>query len=125
MPAPHSEPFTLFTLVWAVAALLHIHWPAVFLPGSIFTPAPPPLLIALALATVAVIIRPTSVWRLLALAAVQVADVVYHLPFVSNHWLLHKLLIFRPLGPPAAGLCDWQGDTGPPRLTPPAEVEAA
>ena len=22
-------------------------------------------------------------------------------------WLLRKLLIFRPLGPPAAGLCDW------------------
>ena len=22
-------------------------------------------------------------------------------------WLLRKLLLFRPLGPPAAALCDW------------------
>ena len=71
-----------------MAALLHIFWPAVFLPDSAFTPSPPPLLAAMISAALAVIIRPTSVWQLLRLAAVQVVVVVYHLPFVSNHWLL-------------------------------------
>ena len=88
MPALRSEPAALFAVLWAMATLLHILWPAVFLPNSAFTPSPPLLLAALILAAVAVIIRPASVWRLLSLAAVQVVDVGYHLPFVSNHWLL-------------------------------------
>ena len=88
MPPPRSAPAALFALLWGVATVLHILWPPVFLPDSVFTPAPPPLLAALVLAAVAVILRPAAVWRLLTLAAVQVVDVVYHLPFVSNHWLL-------------------------------------
>ena len=104
MPAPRSEPVALFALLWAMATLLHILWPAVFLPGSVFTPSPPPLLAALVLAAVAVIARPASVWRLLALAAVQVGDVAYHLPFVSNHWLLSGFVSLALL---AAGAVLW------------------
>ena len=84
----NAEPATLFSLLWGVAALFHILWPPVFLPGSAFTPSPPVLLGALVLAAVAVILRPASVWCLLSLAAVHVVDVGYHLPFVANHWLL-------------------------------------
>ena len=104
MPPPRSAPATLFALLWGVAALLHILWPPVFLPDSVFTPSPPVLLAALILAAVAVIARPASGWRLLALAAVQVGDVAYHLPFVSNHWLLSGCVNLAVLG---AGAVLW------------------
>ena len=104
MPSTRSEPVALFAVLWAMAALLHILWPPVFLPGSAFTPSPPALLAALILAAVAVIIRPSSVWRLLSLAAVQVGDVAYHLPFVSNHWLLSGCVNLAVLG---AGAVLW------------------
>lgn len=57
-----------------------------------------------AVAAVAVIVHPASVWRLVSLAAVQVVDVVYHLPFVSNHWLLGG---FVSLALRAAGAVVW------------------
>lgn len=41
MLATRSKPATLFAVLWGIATLLHILWPVVFLPGSIFTPSPP------------------------------------------------------------------------------------
>ena len=84
----NSKPAPLFSLLYAVAVLLHILWPPVFQPGSAIAVPPIWLLSGLVLAAVAVIHRPASVGRLLSLAAVQVFDVAYHLPFVPNHWLL-------------------------------------
>ena len=76
-------PARLFAVLWGVAALLHILWPPLFLPYPSFPPAPAWLVAAVLLSTGAVILRPGSVW------------------------LLRKLLLFRPLGPPAAALRDW------------------
>lgn len=80
-----DEPARLFAVLWGVAALLHILWPPLFLTHPSFTPAPAWLIAAVLLDAGAVILRPASVWRLLILTGVQVCDVIYHLPFVSNH----------------------------------------
>ena len=87
-----AEPATLFALLFAVAVLLHIVWPPVFQPTPTIAAPPTWLLSGLVLAAVAVIHRPASVGRLLSLAAVQILDVAYHLPFVPNHWLLTGIL---------------------------------
>ena len=75
-----AEPATLFALLFAVAALLHIVWPPVFQLHPTFVPPPTWLLTGLVLAAVAVFHRPASVGRLLCLAGVQLLDVAYHLP---------------------------------------------
>ena len=100
-------PARLFAVLWGVAALLHILWPPLFLPHPSFAPTPVWLVAAVVLSAGAVILRPGSVWRLLILAGVQVCDVVYHLPFVSNHWLLSGLVNATILG--AAGRLALQG----------------
>lgn len=108
-------PAQLFAVLWGVAALLHILWPPLFLPHASFPSAPPWLVAALFLSAGAVILRPSSVWRLLILAGVQVFDVVYHLPFVSNHWLLSGLVSATILG--AAGLLALHGGRPAVQLT--------
>ena len=97
-----AEPATLFALLFAVAVLLHIVWPPVFQIHPTFAPPPPWLLAGLVLAAVAVIHRPASIGRLLCLAAVQILDVAYYLPFVPNHWLLTGILSLGILGAAAA-----------------------
>ena len=97
-----AAPATLFALLFAVAVLLHIVWPPVFQIHPPFPPPPTWLLTGLVLAAVAVIHRPASVGRLLCLAAVQILDVAYYLPFVPNHWLLTGILSLAILG--AAGV---------------------
>ena len=108
-------PARLFAVLWGVATLLHILWPPLFLPHPSFPPAPAWLVAALLLSAGAVILRPGSVWHLLLLAGVQVCDVVYHLPFVSNHWLLSGLVNATILG--AAGLLALQGGRPAVQLT--------
>ena len=93
-----AEPATLFALLFAVAVLLHIVWPPVFQATPTIAAPPTWLLSGLVLAAVAVIHRPASVGRLLSLAAVQILDVAYHLPFVPNHWLLTGILSLAILG---------------------------
>ena len=93
-----AAPATLFALLFAVAVLLHIVWPPVFQLHPTFAPPPTWLLTGLVLAAVAVIHRPASVGRLLGLAAVQILDVAYYLPFVPNHWLLTGILSLAILG---------------------------
>ena len=108
-------PARLFAVLWGVAALLHILWPPIFLPHPSFTPAPAWLVAAVVLSAGAVMLRPGSVWRLLILAGVQVFDVLYHLPFVSNHWLLSGLVSATILG--AAGVLAFQGGRPAVQLT--------
>ena len=98
----NAEPATLFALLFAVAVLLHVVWPPVFQLHPTFAPPPTWLLSGVVLAAVAVIHRPASVGRLLCLAAVQILDVAYHLPFVPNHWLLTGILSLAILGAAAA-----------------------
>ena len=99
-----SSPAALFALLYAVAILLHIAWPGVFLPlPPPFAPPPLWLLGSLVLAAVAVIHRPTSVGRLVGLAFVQLLDVAYFLPVVPNHWLLTGIVSLAILGAAAAG----------------------
>ena len=95
----------VFGQLWATAALLHILWPAVITADPVVTPGAGLLLGSLVLAAGAVMLRPASVWRLLSLAAVQVGDVVYHLPLVSNHWLLSGCVNLALLG---AGASLWR-----------------
>ena len=92
----------VFAVLYAVAVLLHILWPPVFQPSPAVSSPPPWLLSGLVLAAVAVMHRPASVGRLLSLAAVQLLDVAYHLPFVPNHWLLTGILSLAILGAAAA-----------------------
>ena len=98
----NAEAAKVFALLYAVAVLLHILWPPVFQPSPAVISSPTWLLTGLVLAAVAVIHRPASVGRLLSLAAVQLFDVVYHLPFVPNHWLLTGILSLAILGAAAA-----------------------
>ena len=84
----HSSALSIFSLLWAIAALLHIIWDNVLLHSAPFTAAGPLSEIALALSAAAVIHRPSSVQRLLILSAVQVLQVGYQLPSIPNHWLL-------------------------------------
>lgn len=84
----HSSAFSIFSLLWAIAALLHIIWDSVLLHSAPFTAAGPLSEIALALSAAAVIHRPSSVRRLLILATIQVLQVGYQLPSIPNHWLL-------------------------------------
>ncbi len=84
----HDPAFSIFCLLWAIAALLHIIWDTVLLHSAPFTTLGPLSEIVLACAAAAVIHRPSSVRRLLLLAAVQVLQVGYQLPYTPNHWLL-------------------------------------
>ena len=84
----HSSAFSLFALLWAIAALLHIIWDNVLLHSAPFTTPEPLSEIALALSAAAVIHQPSSVRRLLLLSAIQVLQVGYQLPLTPNHWLL-------------------------------------
>ena len=122
-------PASLFALLYAVAVLLHIAWPGVFQLRPPLAP-PPWLLTGLVLAAVAVIHRPASVCRLLGLAAVQLLDVAYHLPFVPNHWLLTGILSLAILGAGAvvalrAGLTAGQLGELYQTLTPSVRISAA
>ena len=122
-------PATLFALLFAVAVLLHIAWPGVFQLRPPLAP-PPWLLTGLVLAAVAVIHRPASVCRLLGLAAVQLLDVAYHLPFVPNHWLLTGIVSLAILGAAAvvalrAGLTAVQLGELSQTLTPSVRISAA
>lgn len=83
-----ESAFSIFCLLWAIAALLHIIWDTVLLHSAPFTTVGPLSEIVLASAAAAVIHRPSSVRRLLILAAVQVLQVGYQLPYTPNHWLL-------------------------------------
>ena len=83
-----SAAFSTFSLLWAIAALLHIIWDNVLLHSAPFTTVGPLSEVVLALSAAAVIHRPSSVWRLLILSGIQVLQVGYQLPFVPNHWLL-------------------------------------
>ena len=83
-----SAAFSIFSLLWAIAALLHILWGTVLLHSAPFTTVGPLSEIVLAVSAAAVIHRPASVRRLLILAVVQVLQVGYQLPSVPNHWLL-------------------------------------
>ena len=85
---PRSSAFSIFSLLWAIAALLHIIWDNVLLHSDPFTSVGPLSEIVLALSAAAVILCPSSVRLLLVLSAVQVLQVGYQLPFVPNHWLL-------------------------------------
>ena len=84
---PHDSA-SIFCLLWAIAALLHIIWDNVLLHSAPFTTVGPLSEIVLACAAAAVIQRLSSVRRLLLLAAVQVLQVGYQLPYTPNHWLL-------------------------------------
>ncbi len=84
----HSSAFSIFCLLWAIAALLHIIWDTVLLHNAPFTTVGPLSETVLALSAAAVIHRPSSVRRLLILAVVQVLQVGYQLPYTPNHWLL-------------------------------------
>ena len=87
-PQQDSAAFSIFSLLWAIAALLHIIWDNVLLHSAPFTTAGPLSEIALALSAAAVIQRPSSVQRLLILSVIQVLQVGYQLPLIPNHWLL-------------------------------------
>jgi len=75
--------FVVFALLWAVALLSHL-----FFYGEAFLT---PVDVAVTCVALAVLLDPTSAWRLLALALCHVAAVVYHLPDRSNHWFFAGL----------------------------------
>lgn len=83
-----DSAFSIFGLLWASAALLHIIWVNVLIHQSPFTTVGPLSEVVLALSAAAVIQRPSSVRRLLVLAAIQVLQVGWQLPYTPNHWLL-------------------------------------
>ena len=85
---PRDSAFSIFGLLWAIAALLHIIWVNVLIHRSPFTTVEPLSEMVLALCAAAVIQRPSSVRRLLVLATVQVLQVGWQLPYTPNHWLL-------------------------------------
>ena len=126
-----SSPAALFALLYAVAILLHIAWPGVFLPlPPPFAPPPLWLLGSLVLAAVAVIHRPASVGRLLGLALVQLLDVAYFLPVVPNHWLLTGIVSLAIVGAAATaalrdGRAGLQLGALYQTLTPPVRLSAA
>ncbi len=84
----HDSACSIFCLLWAVAALLHILWDNVLLHSDPLTTVGPLSEIVLALSAATVIQRPSSVRRLLILATVQVLQVGWQLPYTPNHWLL-------------------------------------
>lgn len=84
----YDSACSIFCLLWAIAALLHILWDNVLLHSDPLTTVGPLSEIVLALSAAAVIQRPSSVRRLLILATVQVLQVGWQLPYTPNHWLL-------------------------------------
>ena len=126
----NAEAAKVFALLYAVAVLLHILWPPVFQPSPAVISPPTWLLSGLVLAAVAVIHRPASVGRLLSLAAVQILDLAWHLPFVPNHWLLTGILSLAILIAAAvvsleAGLTAVQRGELYQTLTPAVRISAA
>lgn len=93
-----DSAFSIFCLLWAIAALLHIIWDHVLLDPSPFTTVGPLSEIVLALAAAAVVWRPSSVRRLLILATVQVLQVGWQLPYTPDHWLLTGFVNVTILG---------------------------
>jgi hypothetical protein len=83
----------VFAFLWATAILCHlwnqIEWPKVPWPPS---PLDGAVNLAAAAAAVAVLLRPSSVRRLLVLAGVQVLHAGIGLPGVGNHWFLAMLV---------------------------------
>ena len=82
--------FSLFSYLWAVAALFHCEWDGVFQAESLryidvsFT--------VVSLAALWLLLRPSSLPRLVVLAAVGVIDYLMMLPQVPNHWTLFSFV---------------------------------
>lgn len=84
-PAAHSRAddaltYKIFCVTWAIATLFHMAQSRVYTAEFHY--------LLLTLAAIAVLLKPQSTLRLIALIILQLYDVVARAPYVSNHWTL-------------------------------------
>ncbi|WP_426061740.1 hypothetical protein [Hymenobacter sp. B1770] len=74
-----SIRYSIFCVVWAIATLFHMAQSRIFTNELHFA--------LLTVAAVAVMLKPSSVVRLVLLIALQLYEVLLRLPEISNHWI--------------------------------------
>lgn len=77
--AEDGARFSIFSVVWAIATLFHMAQSRIYAVQFQY--------VLLTLAALALIAKPSSVVRLLVLIGVQLYEVFFKLPDVSNHWI--------------------------------------
>ncbi|MBW3128164.1 hypothetical protein [Hymenobacter profundi] len=78
-PATDATRYAIFCALWAVATLFHMAQSRIYTSQLHY--------VLLTLAAFVVLSKPSSVVRLLALIALQLYEVFFRLPAISNHWL--------------------------------------
>lgn len=77
--SPKKLHFKIFCSLWAIATLFHMAQSSAFDAKLHY--------VLLTMAAVSVLYRPSSILRLLFLIALQLGDVFYKAPNLSNHWI--------------------------------------
>lgn len=78
--SPQTLPLTLFAVLWAFAGLFHIYLDEPSYSGIVFAP--------FAVSLVLLLLNPSSIKLLAALALSQLALYCWQLPITPNHWTL-------------------------------------
>lgn len=82
--APGKLHFKIFCSLWAIATLFHMAQSSAFDAQLHY--------VLLTMAAVSVLYRPSSILRFLFLIALQLGDVFYKMPNLSNHWIFTALV---------------------------------
>lgn len=78
-PATDATRYAIFCALWAVATLFHMAQSRIYTSQLHY--------VLLTLAAFVVLSKPSSVIRLLALITLQLYEVFFRLPTISNHWI--------------------------------------
>lgn len=82
--APGKLHFKIFCSLWAIATLFHMAQSSAFDAQLHY--------VLLTMAAVSVLYRPSSILRFLFLLSLQLGDVFYKMPNLSNHWIFTALV---------------------------------
>ena len=77
--ADDTTRYAIFCVLWAIATLFHMAQSRIYTSQLHY--------VLLTLAALALILKPVSTLRLLVLIALQLYEVFFRLPDISNHWL--------------------------------------
>ena len=92
LPTQNKLHFKIFSSLWAIATLFHMAQSSAFDAQLHY--------VLLTMAAVSVLYQPSSILRFVLLLALQLGDVFYKMPNLSNHWIFTAfvdLTILQPL----------------------------
>ena len=77
--AADTTRYAVFCVLWAIATLFHMAQSRIYTSQLHY--------VLLTLAAIALILKPSSIFRLLTLIVLQLYEVLFTLPNISNHWV--------------------------------------